>query len=99
MAHRGSNKRSSRLGGRLRLGIGRECRLIRPQTDIALIGNRSLFLRFGMDSREDCLRQAEECDRLAAEAQMQSNRSILLSAASMWRKLAAGFEPFQGDCD
>ena len=52
-----------------------------------------------MDSPEDCLRQAEECDRLAAEAQLESNRQVLLSAAAMWRKLATGYDPVKEAID
>ena len=39
-----------------------------------------------MESAQECLQQAEQCERQAAEAQLDSNRD--LAAASMWRKLA-----------
>ena len=41
-----------------------------------------------MDSREDCLREATECDRLAQFANTQGTRTLLAVAAFQWRKLA-----------
>jgi len=41
-----------------------------------------------MESREDCLREAAECDRLAPLANTQGTRTLLAVAAFQWRKLA-----------
>jgi hypothetical protein len=41
-----------------------------------------------MDSREDCLREATECDRLVDLANTQGTRTLLKVAAFQWRKLA-----------
>ena len=41
-----------------------------------------------MESREDCLHEAAECDRLAQLANTQGTRSLLAVAAFQWRKLA-----------
>jgi hypothetical protein len=41
-----------------------------------------------MESREDCLREATECDRLAQFANTQGTRTLLAVAAFQWRKLA-----------
>jgi hypothetical protein len=41
-----------------------------------------------MESREDCLREASECDRLAQLANTQGTRVLLTVAAFQWRKLA-----------
>ena len=41
-----------------------------------------------MESREDCLREAAECDRLAQLANTQGARTLLTVAAFQWRKLA-----------
>ena len=41
-----------------------------------------------MESREDCLREATECDRLADLANTHATRSLLAVAAFQWRKLA-----------
>ena len=50
----------------------------------------SLDLSFGghMESREDCLREASECDRLVDLANTQGTRTLLAVAAFQWRKLA-----------
>src|SRR5687767_15951311 len=40
------------------------------------------------DSPEHCLREAEECDRLAGLSQTAATRQILQSVAFHWRKLA-----------
>jgi hypothetical protein len=40
------------------------------------------------DSPEHCLREAEECDRLAGLSQTVATRQILQSVAFHWRKLA-----------
>jgi hypothetical protein len=46
--------------------------------------------RFGgeMESREECLREAAECDRLAGLASTQGVRTLMMVAAFQWRKLA-----------
>ena len=51
---------------------------------------RRLDLNLGkhMESREDCLREAAECDRLAQLANTQGTRTLLAVAAFQWRKLA-----------
>jgi hypothetical protein len=41
-----------------------------------------------MESREDCLREATECDRLAELANTRASRALLATAAFQWRKLA-----------
>ena len=41
-----------------------------------------------MDTREDCLREATECDRLAKLANTQATRTLLAVAAFQWQKLA-----------
>jgi len=41
-----------------------------------------------MESHEDCLREASECDRLAQLANTQGTRTLLAVAAFQWRKLA-----------
>jgi hypothetical protein len=41
-----------------------------------------------MESREDCLHEASECDRLAQLANTQCTRALLSVAAFQWRKLA-----------
>jgi hypothetical protein len=41
-----------------------------------------------MESREDCLREAAECDRLGQLANTQATRALLTLAAFQWRKLA-----------
>ena len=41
-----------------------------------------------MESREDCLREATECDRLAELANTHATRALLVLAAFQWRKLA-----------
>jgi hypothetical protein len=41
-----------------------------------------------MECREDCLREATECDRLADLANTQATRALLAVAAFQWRKLA-----------
>ncbi len=40
------------------------------------------------ESPEDCLREAEECDRLAGLSQTVATRQILQSVAFHWRQLA-----------
>jgi hypothetical protein len=40
------------------------------------------------ESPEDCLREAEECDRLAGLSRTVATRQILQSVAFHWRKLA-----------
>ena len=37
-----------------------------------------------MESREDCLREALECDRLAGLANTQATRALLSLAAFKW---------------
>ena len=41
-----------------------------------------------MDSVQEYLRQAEQCEQQAAEAQLESSRKTLLATAAIWRKLA-----------
>jgi hypothetical protein len=41
-----------------------------------------------MESREDCLREASECDRLANLANTRATRALLALAAFQWCKLA-----------
>jgi hypothetical protein len=41
-----------------------------------------------MESREECLREAAECDRLAGLANTKAARNMLMVAAFQWRKLA-----------
>jgi hypothetical protein len=41
-----------------------------------------------MESREDCLREASEFDRLANLANTRATRALLALAAFQWRKLA-----------
>ena len=41
-----------------------------------------------MESRDDCLREASECERLAQLANTQATRALLAVAAFQWRKLA-----------
>ena len=41
-----------------------------------------------MESREDCLHEASECDRLAQLANTRATRALLALAAFQWRKLA-----------
>ena len=41
-----------------------------------------------MESREDCLREATECDRLADLANTHATRALLGLASFQWRKLA-----------
>ena len=41
-----------------------------------------------MDSPEECLREAEECDRLAGLARSIATRQMLAVLASNWRALA-----------
>ena len=45
---------------------------------------------------EEFLKHAEECERLAKMAVLSSNRHALLSAAEMWRKMAADTKPGDG---
>jgi hypothetical protein len=45
---------------------------------------------------EDYLQHAEECERLAKTLTQPSNRHVLLSAARMWRKIAADTRPRDG---
>jgi hypothetical protein len=45
---------------------------------------------------EEFLEHADECERLAEAATLPSNRHALLSAAEMWRKMAADTKPRDG---
>jgi hypothetical protein len=45
---------------------------------------------------EEFLEHAEECERLAEAAALPSNRLSLLSAAEMWRRMAADTKPHDG---
>jgi hypothetical protein len=40
-----------------------------------------------MDSIQEYLRHADQCEQQAAEAQLESGRVALLTAAVIWRKL------------
>jgi hypothetical protein len=51
-------------------------------------GRLDLNLGKQMESREDCLREATECDRLAQLANTQATRALLSLASFQWRKLA-----------
>ena len=48
----------------------------------------SLSIGGYMESREDCLREASECDRLANLANTRATHALLALAAFQWRKLA-----------
>jgi hypothetical protein len=41
-----------------------------------------------MESREECLIEATECDRLAGLAKTPNTRAIMLALAFKWRRLA-----------
>jgi hypothetical protein len=41
-----------------------------------------------MESREECLKEAAECDRLAGLANTEGTRRIMMVVAFKWRKLA-----------
>ena len=41
-----------------------------------------------MESREECLKEAVECDRLAGLANTEGTRRIMMAVAFKWRKLA-----------
>jgi hypothetical protein len=41
-----------------------------------------------MESAQEYLQQAEQCEQQAAEAQLESSRKSLLATAAVWRKLA-----------
>jgi hypothetical protein len=41
-----------------------------------------------MKTPEECLRHAEECDRMATTAATDLNKALLREAAGQWRKLA-----------
>jgi hypothetical protein len=41
-----------------------------------------------MDSSEECLREAEECERLAGLARLVATRQIMSVIAFKWRRLA-----------
>lgn len=45
---------------------------------------------------EEYLQHADECELLAEKATQPSNRHALLSAAEMWRKMAADAKPHDG---
>jgi hypothetical protein len=45
---------------------------------------------------DEYLQHAEECERLAELATLPSNRHSLLSAAEMWRRMAADAKPHDG---
>ena len=42
-----------------------------------------------MSITEDYVKRAEECERLAAECQTDSNHEIFLDIAAKWRRMAA----------
>ena len=62
---------------------------------MALLGRVQVKGAFRM-TYEEFLKHAEECERLAGTATVPSNRHALLSAAEMWRKLAADTKPRDG---
>jgi hypothetical protein len=41
-----------------------------------------------MESAQEYLQDAEQCEQQAADAQLESSRVALLTAAVIWRKLA-----------
>ena len=41
-----------------------------------------------MESAQECLQRAQQCESQATEAQLESNRETLMAAAAMWRRLA-----------
>ena len=45
---------------------------------------------------EECIREAERCQRLAKEAKQEANRTLLLEVATRWRRLAVEIAP-KGD--
>ncbi|GEP61867.1 hypothetical protein RSO01_90330 [Reyranella soli] len=45
---------------------------------------------------EEYLKHADECERLAESPTLPSNRHSLLSAAEMWRRMAAHAKPHDG---
>lgn len=45
---------------------------------------------------EEYLQHADECERLAESATLPSNRHSLLSAAEMWRRMAADAKAHNG---
>ena len=45
---------------------------------------------------EEFLQHADECERLAESATLPSNQHALLSAAEMWRKMAADAKSSNG---
>jgi len=47
-------------------------------------------------THEDYLKHADECERLAELAELESNRHSLLSAAEMWRRMADYAKPRDG---
>jgi hypothetical protein len=47
-------------------------------------------------THEEYLQHADECEWLAAMAKLPSNQHALLSAAEMWRKMAADLRPRDG---
>ena len=47
-------------------------------------------------THEQYLQHAEECERLAEAATLPSNQHALLSAAEMWRRMAADVKPQDG---
>jgi hypothetical protein len=55
---------------------------------VLLKGDIAQKLGAHMGFREDCLREAAECDRLAPFANTQGTRTLLAVAAFQWRKLA-----------
>jgi hypothetical protein len=49
-----------------------------------------------MESREECLRESAECERLAQLANTQATRALLSLASFQWRKLAEKAAKRQG---
>lgn len=60
-----------------------------------MLHSRSQLRKVQM-TQEDYLKHADECERLASSASLPSNRQALLSAAEMWRKMAADMKSSKG---
>ena len=60
-----------------------------------MMHSRSQVEEGGM-THEEFLQHADECEWLAGMATLPSNRHALLSAAEMWRKMAADIEAREG---
>jgi hypothetical protein len=56
-------------------------------------GLRKPSRRDAMETAKECLREAEECDRLAGLARSVATRQFLTVVASHWRRLAERRQP------